>query len=145
MRNRCIVITLSMVLVLLTMQVGAFAHGTEKHDKTESADARMKKMHDMMPMFSAASASLETALEKRDPAAVEAEAGKIIAALPDLKKSRPHRNSNQRKKYAGMATHLGTTVKSTVDLAKSGDYAGAKAAFKRVEEACAACHATFRE
>jgi hypothetical protein len=33
----------------------------------------------------------------------------------------------------------------TLKLAKKGDFVGAKTAFKKVEEQCAACHAKFRD
>ena len=121
------------------------AHGTEKHGKTAPSAAQMKKLHGMMPMFSVASAKLEAALDKGDVATVEVEAGKIMAVLPDLKKSKPHKNIKQRKKFVALATDLEKTISTTVDLAKKGDLAGAKSAFKMVEEVCAACHASFRD
>ena len=122
----------------------AFAHGTEKHGKTSADDSQMKKLHAMMPMFSEASAKLETALEHGDRPALEAEAARITAAVPDLKKSKPHKNAKQRKRFIAYATSLDKAVSSTVELARKGDFAAAKAAFKRVEEACAGCHAVFR-
>ena len=145
MRNRCISITLSMVMGLLTIQGVALAHGTEKHGKTAPSAAQMKKLHGMMPMFSVASAKLETALDKGDVATVEVEAGKIMAVLPDLKKSKPHKNVKQRRNFVELATNFEKTVSSTLDLAKSGDLAGAKTAFKKAEEICVACHAKFRD
>jgi soluble cytochrome b562 len=134
-----------MVMGLLALQRFAFAHGTEKHGKTAPADSRMVKLHAMMPVFSIASAKLETALEKGEVAAVETEAKKIIASIPDLKKSKPHKHVKQRKKFVELATNLEETVAATVDLAKKGDLAGAKTAFKKVEEVCATCHAKFRD
>lgn len=144
MENRRISITLSLMMGLLTLSSIAFAHGREKHSTMVPADAQMKKMHDMMPMFSVASAALETALEKGDVTVVEMEAEKIIAAIPDLKKSKPHKNIKQRKIFVKYAATLEETIASTATLAKQGDFAGAKAAFKNAEEACAACHAKFR-
>jgi len=141
MRSRC---AIAVICLVLGASGQALAHGTEKHDKAAPADAQMKKMHDMMPMFSLASARLETSLEKGDTAAVESEAGKMLAAIPDLKKSKPHKNIKQRKEFAGLATKMEKNLISTVELAKSGDLAGAKTAFKKVEEICAACHAKFR-
>ena len=44
-----------------------------------------------------------------------------------------------------ICSKLETTLTSTVDLAKKGDFVGATGAFKKVEEACAACHATFQD
>jgi soluble cytochrome b562 len=142
MRNSCIGITLTLALGLSTV---AIAHGTEKHGKAATSAAQMKKQHAMMPMFSVASAKLEAALDKGDVAAVEAEAGKIMVVLPDLKKSKPHKNVKERKKFVELATDFEKTVASTLDLAKKGDFAGAKTAFKKGEEICAACHARFRD
>lgn len=144
MRKRGAVITLSLVMGSLTLYGVAFAHSTEKHGKMVPADAQMKKLHAMMPMFSLASAGMETALEKRDIAVLGTEAEKITTAIPDLKKSKPHKNIKQQEKYVELALKLEKTVTSTVALAKKGDLPGAEAAFKKVEEACAACHAKFR-
>ena len=123
----------------------AYGHGPERHGKMVPVDEQMKKLHAMMPMFSVASAGLEGALEKNDLAAVDAEAGKILTAIPDLKKSKPHKNVNQRKKFIEHASNLEKTVLTTVELTKKGDLAGAKGTFKKVEEICAACHAKFRD
>ena len=144
MSNRLVSITVSLVVGLLTIQGIAFAQGTDKHAKTAPSAAQMKKLHAMMPMFSVAAAKLEAALDKGDIAAAEVEAGKIMAALPDLKKSKPHKNVKQRKIFVKLATDLEEAVISTVALAKKDDIAGAKTAFKKVEEVCAACHAKFQ-
>ena len=123
----------------------ALADGAEKHGKSKQADARMKKLHDMMPMFSAATAKLGAALEKGDAAAVETESNRILAALPVLKKSRPHKNVKQRAKFVALAKQQEEAVTSVLDLAKSGDFAAAKEAFRKVEQTCAECHAKFRD
>ncbi len=145
MKNWTIARILCLVLGSMVINSVAFAHGTEKHGKTATTGDQMKKLHEMMPMFSVASAKLEAALGKGDAAEVEVEAGKIIAAVPDLKKSKPHKNIKQRKNFVELATKMDKAVISTVELAKKGDVAGAKAAFKRVEEACAECHVKFRD
>lgn len=131
--------------ILFIIPIETSAHGTEKHGKPAATDARMKKLHAMMPVFSVASAELESALEKGDAAAAKAQADRILAAVPDLKKSKPHKNVKQRKTFVGLATKLEEAVTNTVELSKKGDISGAKAAFKKVEEICAACHAKFRD
>lgn len=131
--------------ILFIKPIETSAHGTEKHDKMAVADVRMKKLHDMMPMFSAASAGLESSLEKGDATTAKTQADRILAAVPDLKKSKPHKNVKQLKKYVELAKKMEETVIFTVNLAKKGDIVGAKTAFKKVEEACAACHARFRD
>jgi cytochrome c556 len=111
----------------------------------EPADAQMKKLHTMMPMFSMASAILESALEKGDTATAKAQADRILAAVPDLKKSKPHKNAKQLNTFVGLAAKLQETVTSTADLVNKGDFDGAKAAFKKIDKTCAACHAMFRD
>jgi soluble cytochrome b562 len=109
------------------------------------ADAPMKKLHTMMPVFSLASAAMETALEKGELSVLESEAKKITSAIPDLKKTQPHKNIKQRGKYVEHASYLEECVVTTVAQAKKGSLTEAKAAFEKVEEACAACHAKFRD
>jgi soluble cytochrome b562 len=143
MRNRFAITALCLALGPLAMYGQALAHGTEEHGKM-TMDAQMKKLHAMMPMFSTASAQLEAALDKGDTPAAGSEAGKILASIPDLKKSKPHKNIKQHKKFVELATSLDKSVAATNALAQKGDFAGAMAAFKKVEEVCAACHAKFR-
>jgi soluble cytochrome b562 len=145
MGKRNMVVGLSMILGLSVSHGIAFAHGTEKHGKMVPADDQMKKLHAIMPMFSLASANMETALEKGEIAIVVSEAEKITTAIPELKKSKPHKNLKQRSKYVDHASNLEIAVITTVDLAKKGNLVEAKAAYKKVEEACAACHAKFRD
>lgn len=128
----------------LLMQGGAFAHEGEKHEKTHKTDAQMQKLHDMMPTYAVALAKLEGALEKGDPAAVEAEGGKLLATTPDLKKAKPHKNLKQLKTFRRIAAGFENDVKETVELAKKGDFVKAKSAFKKAEAKCAECHAKFR-
>jgi hypothetical protein len=138
-------IALSILIGALALTSTAFAHGTEMHDKMATPDARMQKLHAMMPVFSVAVAGLESALEKGQVKDAETEAKRILVAIPDLKASMPHKNLKQLKKYVGLATTLEQTVTSSVDLAKKGDFAGARETFRKIEETCAACHAKFRD
>lgn len=144
MKNRCIISVASLLLGAFALNGVAFAHGTA-HGKSVAADARMQKLHAMMPMFSVAIAELEAALEKGDAFGANVQAEKKLAAVPDLKKARPHKNVKQLRKFADLATNLEKTVALTADLVKAGDFAGATAAFRKVEDACAACHARFRD
>jgi len=130
---------------LLVMPIEVLAHGTEKHDNMVPVDAQMKKLHAIMPTFSVACANMETALEKGEIAIVASEAEKITSAIPDLKKSKPHKNIKQRRKFVDHAASLEKAVITTVDLAKKGKLVEAKAAYKKVEGVCSACHAKFRD
>ncbi|MHB8122170.1 MAG: cytochrome c [Desulfuromonadaceae bacterium] len=129
--------------MLLIKPIDVSAHG--KDTRGGVMDAQMKKLHAMMPMLSVASAELESSLEKGDSSAAKIQADKILTAVPDLKKSKPHKNIKQRKKFVELASNLDETVTSTVELIQKNDLLGAKVAFKKVEEVCAACHAKFRD
>lgn len=131
--------------ILFVIPFETSAHGTEKHGNTSADDIRMKKLHAMMPMFSLATAELESALEKGDATTAKEQADKILVAVPDLKRSKPHKNIKQRKKFVELATELEKSVNSTVYFIKDDNFSGAKTAFKKVEETCAACHAKFRD
>lgn len=137
-----IALVLSVSLLLLE-PIETFAHGKNPHDG--GSDAGMNKLHALMPLLSQASAELESAIEKGDAAAAKVHSERILAAVPDLKKSRPHKNAKQRKKFVQLATKLDETVTLTVDLASKGDFAGAKTSFKKIEAICAACHVKFRD
>lgn len=143
MRMQLLIAVVLSTGILFIKPIETSAHGT--NPRGGHMDEQMKKLHDMMPVFSVASAELESALEKGDAAAAKAQADRILAAVPDLKKSKPHKNVKQRKTFVGLATKLEEAVTNTVELSKKGDISGAKAAFKKVEEICAACHAKFRD
>lgn len=144
MKRAHVVTIFSLAALLGSLHGIASAHETHMHGKM-TADAQMQKLHAMMPMFSIASAKLESAVKSGDLVAVETESERIIAAIPDLKKSRPHKNIKQRKKFIELATNLEKTVKTTAYLARTGDRSGAMSAFIKIEETCTTCHATFRD
>lgn len=133
------------VFMTIALSGIAFAHGTEKHVKLTSEDQLMKKLHGMMSMFAQGSAKLEGALDKGDAATVALQCDMILKELPDLKKCRPHKNVKERKHFVQLATKLEESVKTTENLAQKGDFTGGQAAFKKVEEMCATCHAKFRD
>lgn len=132
------------ICAFLLIHGWAFAHEGEKHEKSQKTDAQMQKLHDMMPMYAMALAKLEAALEKGDPTAVEAEAGKLLATTPDLREAKPHKNLKQLKTFRSIAAKFEGDLKETVELAKKGDFAKAKTAFGKAEAKCAECHAKFR-
>ncbi|MCM2359066.1 MAG: cytochrome c [Geobacteraceae bacterium] len=132
------------ICAFLLIQGGAFAQEGEKHEKKHKANAQMQKLHDMMPMYGMALAKVEAALEKKDPVAVETEAGKMLATTANLKKAKPHKNLKQLKTFRSIAAGFESDLKETVALAKKGDFAKARDAFKKAEAKCAECHAKFR-
>ena len=134
----------AMACVVLLLQGAAFAHEGEKHQGKHKEDARMDKMHKMMPEYARIQARITEALDKGDAAAVEAETGKILATIPDLKKAKPHKNLKELATLRKIASTFEEEVKATAALAKRGDIAAAKAAFANVRKKCEECHAKFR-
>lgn len=144
MNSKCTVSALSFLFLAL-LYVPAFGQGTEKPGKAKHAATQMKKMHQMMPMLSAAAANLETALAKDDLTATETEANKILSALPDLEKSRPHKNLKDRPKFVALVKEEKIAVATTLDFAKKGNFVEARSTFKKAEALCAECHTRFRD
>lgn len=137
-------ITAVTACAFLLIQGGAFAHEGERDTKKHKTNAQMQKLHGMMPVYAMALAKLETALKKGNAAAVEAEAGKMLATTPDLIKGKPHKNLKQLKTFRSIAAGFESDLKETVELAKKGDFPKARDAFKKAEAKCAECHAKFR-
>ena len=120
----------------------AYAHGMHGH---EAADAKMRKLHAMMPMFAGAAAKMDAALAKGDVTVVETQAHRILHEIPELKRSKPHKHAEQRKRFAEHADRLKAAVTDTAELARKGDLAAARRAYGKIGAVCAACHAVFRD
>jgi len=136
--------TMLMVWAFLLTHGSAFAHGGEEHGTNHSA-AQMDRFHKMMPMYAQVQAKINEALEKGDTAAVGVEAEKILATLPDLKKSKPHKNLKKIDTFKKIADAFGADVRTTANMAKNGNLTGAGVAFRKAEERCKECHAKFRD
>lgn len=140
MRKRAILVGCVAVLTAGS----AFAHEGKTHGGKHH-DSRMEKLHAMMPRYAEAQAKINGALEKGDAATVEAEAGKMAATIPDLKKSKPHKNLKKIDTFRKIADAFGTEVTATAAMAKKGDVAGAGVVFRKAEKRCNECHAQFRD
>lgn len=127
---------------LLMFQSNSFAHEGEMHGA--HIDAQMQKLHEMMPMYATAITKVAAALEKRDMAVVKAETVKMLATIPDLKKSKPHKNLKQLGTYRGIAAGFAGDLEKMANLANKGDLVPLKAALRKVGSRCAECHAKFR-
>jgi soluble cytochrome b562 len=129
--------------ILLNMPINSFAHGSDHHGG--HMDEQMKKLHAMMPMFSIASAELESAIEKGDAAGAKAQAYRILTAVPVLKKSKPHRLNNQITVFKAIAGKIEDDANKIIALAEKGNFVEAQRAFRVMETHCAECHAKFRD
>lgn len=133
------------VLGVLALCISAFAHDAKLHEKMVPTDIQMKKLHAMMPMFSRESAGLESAINSRDITALKMHSDKILSAVPDLKKSKPHKNLKQTAEFKILADKLGVDVKTVVSFAEQGDFTEAQRTFKNLETRCAECHSKYRD
>ena len=138
-------LTVIVISAILLIQGWAYAHEGYDHHKGHDAEIQMQQLHKIMPMYAHAQAMINEALKKGDAAAVEAETEKILRSVPNLKKSKPHKNLNQLKTFRKTASAFESDVKKTASMAMSGDIAGAKAAFLVAEKSCDECHAKFRD
>jgi len=144
MKNRLAISVFWALTGTTVLTATAFAHDMGSHGHGTS-DAQMKKLHAMMPMFAVAVAGMDEALAKEDTATVKKEAHRILHEIPELKRSKPHKHAEQRKRFAEHADLLKAAVTTTMDLAGKGDLAAARHAFSKIGEACTACHAVFRD
>src|SRR5512147_581176 len=118
-----------MTFTFLMAQGGAFAHEGEHHAQGHKEDARMGKLHKIMPMYAQAQAKIDEALTKKDAVTVKKETGKILTTIPDLKNSRPHKNLKEIATFRKIASAFAADIEKTAALAKSGDFEGARIAF----------------
>ena len=130
---------------MFALSADAFAHGKAEHGTMMTDDVQMQKLHTMMPMFSKTCAELESAIKKNDRTTVKNCTVKMLAALPDLRETKPHKNVKQRKTYVEMVNKLEVAVKSTTNQINQGNSKGAKESFTMIEEMCVQCHAKFRD
>lgn len=119
-------------------------HGGMEHDGMHM-DESMARQHRMMAMYAQSQAKINESLQKQDAVTVEAETRKILATIPDLKKTRPHKNVKVRKEIIRIAAAFERDLKATVVNLNKRDFIGARKAFNRAEGKCSACHAKFRD
>lgn len=133
------------IFVSLFVLNGAYAHEGEMHNKEHMVDARMHKLHHIMPLYAKAQAKINEALANGDAATIKLETGKVLATIPDLTHAKPHKNTKQLSTFRKIASAFAEDVKKTEALAKSGDFRGAKDAFQFAQMRCNDCHVKFRD
>lgn len=143
MRKRIILAAIAGTIFAMYVQAVP-VHGKMEHGGMHM-DESMARQHRMMAMYAQAQAKINESLQKRDAKTVGAETRKILATIPDLKKARPHKNLKERTEMVRIAAAFENDLKTTVARSSKGDLVGARKAFNRAEEKCAACHAKFRD
>jgi cytochrome c556 len=108
-------------------------------------DESMAAQHRLMAFYTQASARINASLQKGDAGTVETETRKLLATIPELKKVTPHKNRKGQKAIGRIAAAFEADLKTTAARAAKRDLVGARKAFGKAEEECAACHAKFRD
>lgn len=128
--------------VLLTGTANAKeGHGSGGHH----VDARMAKLHHMMPRYAKAQAKINAALEGGDLKTVLEETESLLATTADLKKSKPHKKAKELAEFKRLAAGFERDLQQTAENARKPDLAGAKASFAEARKKCLACHAKYRD
>jgi len=109
------------------------------------AEVHMAAQHRLMATYAQAQAKIKEALEKANAEVVQNEIKKLLATIPELRKVTPHKNRKGQKAIERIAAAFEADLKTTAARAAKRDLAGARKAFGKVEEKCAACHAKFRD
>lgn len=129
---------------VLAVAASVDAAGGHKHG-SHHGDQQMAKLHQMMPRYGAAQASIAAALADGDLKAVVADASYILSTTKDLRQSKPHKHLERLDEYRAIASGFEQEVVKVAKTAEKGDAAGAKAAFEKAQKLCDACHAKFRD
>lgn len=122
----------------------SFASEGKAHGKHQ-VDAKMAKLHKMMPKYAKSQTRINAALEKGDAATIAKETGYLLSTAADLKNAKPHKKRKELKEFQRIAEEFEKDVKSTAELARKGDFEGAKASFSNAQKGCADCHIKFRD
>jgi len=140
----------SVFLVVASLSIGfpAAAHGPSGHQETATAaqdEGAMKAQHERMGNFEEAMASLGKAIIHGDKTDAGKHASRLTEALGGHEKDVPHKNVSRIKEFQGF---YGEMKKRTAKLAAdagTGNLQKTSLSYGRVLEACASCHAKFRD
>jgi soluble cytochrome b562 len=129
--------------IFLVIPSETHAHDPALH--SGHMDEHMGKLHIMMPMFSIAYAELGSAIAKDDRVGAKLQTDKMLAAIPDLKKSIPHKNIKQLANFKSLASKLGEDITKVGALSEKGNFASARLAYRDMGTRCNECHRQFRD
>jgi cytochrome c556 len=140
----------SVLLVVASLAVGfpAAAHGPSGHHETASAaqdkDA-MKAQHARMGNFKAAMVALGEAIIHGNKTAAGEHANRLTETLRGHEKDVPHKNVSRIKEFQAFYEELKERATKLAADAGTGNLRKTSLAYGRVLEACASCHAKFRD
>lgn len=137
-------------LVIASLAIGfpAAAHGPSDHHETETAaqdEEAMKAQHERMGSFRTAMSSLLEAVVDGNGSGVRDSAARLKEAMAGYEKDAPHKSIARIKEFKGFYAELKKRVDRLSGESRSGGIPKTAAAYGRVLETCASCHAKFRD
>jgi hypothetical protein len=148
MRISLKVFSLAFFLASLAIGPQAFAHGPAGHQEHTAAavdEQAMKAQHERMGSFKAAMSGLLEAVVDGNGSGARDQAARLTGALAGYEKDVPHKNVARIKEFKGLYAELKKRIDTLSGQTGSGGIPKIAAAYGRVLESCAACHARFRD
>jgi cytochrome c556 len=139
----------SVFLIAASLAIGfpAAAHGPSGHHESATAaqdEEAMNAQHERMGKFEEAMVAMDIAVIHGDKADAGKHASRLTEALQGYEKDVPHRNVSRIKEFRAF---YGEMKKRTAKLAAdagTGNLQKTSLSYGKVLEACASCHAIFR-
>jgi len=140
----------SVFLVVASLAIGfpAAAHGPSGHHETATAaqdEEAMKAQHERMGKFEAAMVALGEAVIHGNKSGAEEHASRLTEALRGHEKDVPHKNVSRTKEFQAFYGEMKRRAAKLAADAGTGNLQKTSLSYGRVFEACASCHAKFRD
>ena len=137
-------------LVAVSLSIGfpAAAHGPSGHNEPATAaqdEDSMKAQHARMGSFKATMSSLLETVVDGNGSGARDHAARLKEAMAGYEKDMPHKNIARIKEFKGFYAELKKRIDRLSGEARSGGIPKIAAAYGRVLEVCASCHAKFRD
>jgi hypothetical protein len=140
----------SVFLIAASLAIGfpAAAHGPSGHLESATAsqdEEAMKAQHERMGKFEEAMVALDIAVIHGDKADAGKHAGRLTEALKGHEKDVPHNNVSRIKEFRAFYGEMQKRAAKLAADAGTGNLQKTSLSYGRVLEACASCHAKFRD
>jgi cytochrome c556 len=137
-------------LVVASLAIGfpAAAHGPSGHHETATVaqdEEAMKAQHERMGNFEEAMVALGKAVIHGDKTDAGKHASRLTEALKGHEKDVPHKNVSRIKEFRAFYGEMSKRAAKLAADAGTGNLQKTSLSYGRVLEACASCHAKFRD
>jgi hypothetical protein len=137
-------------LVVASLAVGfpAAAHGPSGHQEAATAaqdEEAMKAQHERMVNFEKAMVALGEAIIHGNKTDAGGHAGRLSETLGGHEKDVPHKNVPRIKEFHASYVEMKRRTAKLAADAGTGNLQKTSLSYGRVLEACASCHAKFRD